>query len=77
MKMRDKVDMAVRSLRGEADSASTPLIVLTALSQDQYQFTGLALGADEFLVKLVSIEAAGEAWFDTFSRPDAAADKHT
>jgi DNA-binding response OmpR family regulator len=46
----------VRALRGDPESASTPLIILTALAQEQYQFTGLALGADEFLVKLVSID---------------------
>jgi DNA-binding response OmpR family regulator len=95
----------VRALRGDPESASTPLIILTALAQEQHQFTGLALGADEFLVKLVSIddvvaavqravlvgaeerqkrmqalleraEAAGEEWFDIFSREDAAAEKH-
>src|SRR5262245_46269686 len=43
----------VRVLRGDPDSASTPLIILTALAQEQNQFAGLALGADEFLVKLV------------------------
>jgi two-component system, OmpR family, alkaline phosphatase synthesis response regulator PhoP len=46
----------VRALRGDADSASTPLIILSALAQEQNQFAGLALGADDYLVKLVSIE---------------------
>jgi two-component system, OmpR family, alkaline phosphatase synthesis response regulator PhoP len=46
----------VRALRGDADSATTPLIILSALAQEQNQFAGLALGADDYLVKLVSIE---------------------
>lgn len=45
----------VRALRGDPDSASTPLIILSALAQEQNQFAGLALGADDYLVKLVDI----------------------
>jgi DNA-binding response OmpR family regulator len=45
----------VRALRGDPESASTPLIILSALAQEQNQFAGLALGADEYLVKLVDI----------------------
>jgi DNA-binding response OmpR family regulator len=45
----------VRALRGDSDSASTPLIILSALAQEQNQFAGLALGADEYLVKLAPI----------------------
>src|SRR5581483_8949364 len=45
----------VRALRGDAESASTPLILLTALAQEQHQFAGLALGADAYLIKLVDI----------------------
>lgn len=45
----------VRALRGDAESASTPLIILSALAQEQNQFAGLALGADDYLVKLVDI----------------------
>src|SRR6478672_9932613 len=37
----------VRALRGDPESAATPLILLTALAQDQHQFAGLALGADQ------------------------------
>src|SRR5215469_13710294 len=45
----------IRALRGDPESASTPLIILSALAQEQNQFAGLALGADDYLVKLASI----------------------
>jgi two-component system alkaline phosphatase synthesis response regulator PhoP len=47
----------VRALRGDPESASTPLIILSALAQEQQQFAGLALGADDYLIKLVDIRA--------------------
>src|SRR5215471_7547682 len=34
----------VRALRGDPESASTPLIMLTALAQDKNRFVGLAFG---------------------------------
>jgi DNA-binding response OmpR family regulator len=43
----------VKALRGDRDSAQTPLIFLTALAQDKDRFTGFAIGADQYLVKPV------------------------
>ena len=44
----------LRALRGDPESGATPLIILTALAQDQQQFAGLALGADQYLIKPVT-----------------------
>jgi DNA-binding response OmpR family regulator len=41
----------VRALRGDPDSAATPLIMLTALAEEKQAFAGLAGGADQYLVK--------------------------
>jgi DNA-binding response OmpR family regulator len=44
----------VKALRGDPASATTPLVLLTALAQEKNQFTGLASGADRYLVKPVT-----------------------
>ncbi len=44
----------VKALRGDPDSAATPLILLTALAQEQQQFAGLASGADQYLIKPIT-----------------------
>jgi DNA-binding response OmpR family regulator len=43
----------VQALRGDARTADIPIVMMTALAQDTDRFTGLAVGADIYLVKPV------------------------
>jgi DNA-binding response OmpR family regulator len=51
----------VRMLRGDAQTSTIPLIILTALAKEQNRFIGLASGADQYLVKPVRPRALMEA----------------
>jgi DNA-binding response OmpR family regulator len=61
----------VRALRGDPDSAGTPLILLTAMATDRDKFDGLASGADLYLIKPVTPQALAEAVRAVIARTDA------
>jgi two-component system sensor histidine kinase/response regulator len=51
----------MRTLRGDSGTAQTPLIILTALPQDQVEYASLAAGCDQFLAKPVVPRELAEA----------------
>ena len=61
----------VKVLRGDPDSAATPLILLTALATDRDQFAGMASGADLYLIKPVTPQVLAEAVHTAIARSEA------
>jgi DNA-binding response OmpR family regulator len=61
----------VRALRGDPQTAAVPVIILTALAQDQDRFVGLASGADRFMQKPVKPQVLAQAIHEVIALNEA------
>jgi DNA-binding response OmpR family regulator len=61
-----------RAIRGDPATTNTPLVFLTAMAQDYDRFTGLAAGADIYLVKPVAPSELVERLHQALRLTDAA-----
>jgi CheY-like chemotaxis protein len=61
----------VRAIRGDPETASTPLVILTALVQEINRFTGMAAGVDCYLTKPVKPQDLVAAIQQAIARSEA------
>ena len=61
----------VRAIRGDPETAGTPLVILTALVQDSNRFTGMAAGVDCYLTKPVKPQDLVAAIQQAIARSEA------
>lgn len=54
-------NQVVRTIRGDASAANTPMLILSALQQPDQRLTGMLSGVDEYLAKPVKPSALASA----------------
>jgi CheY-like chemotaxis protein len=61
----------VRAIRGDPETADTPLVILTALVQESNRFSGMAAGVDCYLTKPVKPQVLVAAIQQAIARSEA------